>query len=111
MSLVQIKVIYDYYSSKRVTPFFIGEKELLEYDFPAFKERLVKEVPHLAKITSLSAAPLRITMNDEKNEVDLSPVYFTFQFKEMLSKSKNITLQAFTFESPSVQGVGLIGVK
>ena len=30
MSLVQIKVIYDYYSSKRVTPFFIGEEELLE---------------------------------------------------------------------------------
>ena len=106
MSLVQIKVIYDYYSSKRVTPFFIGEEELLEYDFQAFKERLVKEVPHLAKITSLSAVPLRITMNDEKNEVDLSPVYFTFQFKEMLSKAKNITLQAFTFESPSVQGVG-----
>ena len=106
MSLVQIKVIYDYYSSKRVTPFFIGEEELLEYDFQAFKERLVKEVPHLAKITSLSAAPLRITMNDEKNEVGLSPVYFTFQFKEMLSKAKNITLQAFTFESPSVQGVG-----
>ena len=47
-SLVQIKVIYDYYSSKRVTPFFIGEEELLEYDFEAFKERLVREVPHLA---------------------------------------------------------------
>ena len=45
-------------------------------------------------------------MNDAKNEVDLSPVYFTFQFKEMLSKAKNITLQAFTFESPSVRGVG-----
>ena len=59
MSLVQIKVIYDYYSSKRVTPFFIGEEELLECDFKAFKERLVREVPHLAKITSLSAAPLR----------------------------------------------------
>jgi len=106
MSLVQIKVIYDYYSSKRITPFYIGEEELLEYDFQAFKERLVREVPHLAKITSLSAAPLCITMNDEENEVDLSPVYFTFQFKEMLSKAKNITLQAFTFESPSVPGVG-----
>ena len=78
----------------------------MEYDFQAFKERLVKEVPHLAKITSLSAAPLRITMNDEKNEVDLSPVYLTFQFKETLSKAKNITLKAFTFESSSVQGVG-----
>ena len=105
MSLVQIRVTYDYYSSKRVTPFFIGEEELLEYDFEAFKERFVREVPHLAKITSLSAEPLRITMNYEKNEVDLSPVYFTFQFKEMLSKAKNIALQAFTFESPSVEGV------
>ena len=66
MSLVQIKVIYDYYSFKRVTPFFIEEEELLDYDFQAFKECLVKEVPHLAKITSLSAAPLRITMNDQK---------------------------------------------
>ena len=44
-------------------------------------------------------------MNDEKNEVDVSPVYFTFQFKEMLSKAKNITLQAFAFESPSIEGV------
>jgi len=75
----------------------------LEYDFEAFKERLVREVPHLAEITSLSAAPLHITMNDKKKKkVDLSPVYFTFQFKEMLSKAKHITLQALTFESPSV---------
>ena len=37
--LVQIKVLYDYYSqSKRITPFFIREEELLEYDFQAFKE-------------------------------------------------------------------------
>ena len=41
MSLLQIKVIYDYYSSKQVTPFFIAEEELLDYDFEAFKERLV----------------------------------------------------------------------
>jgi len=32
---VQIKVIYDYYSSKCATPLFIGEEELLEYDFQA----------------------------------------------------------------------------
>ena len=103
--LVQIEVIYDYYSSKRITPFFIREDELLEYDFQAFKERLVREVPHLAKITSLSTSPLRITINEEKHEVDLSPAYFTFQIKETLSKGKTITLQAFTFQSPAVQEV------
>jgi len=58
---------------------FIGEEELLEYDFEAFNESLVRELPHLAEITSLFAAPLRVTINEnEKNEVDLSPVYFTF---------------------------------
>ena len=111
MSLVQIKVIYDYYSSKRVPPFFIEEEELLEYDFQAFKERLVKEVPHLAKITSLSAAPLRITMNDEKNEVDLSPVYFTFQFKDLLSKAKKTPYKHLHSNRHQFRESGLIGVK
>ena len=82
---MQIKVIYDYYSSKRVTPFFIGEEELLEYDFEALKERLVREVPHLAKITSLSAAPLHITMNDEKKKS------FRFKCHALLVMSLNIT--------------------
>ena len=93
MSLVQIKVIYDYYSSKHVTPFFIGEEELLEYDFQAFKERLVKEVSHLAKITSLSAAPLRITMNDEKNMVDQfsSIFYVSVQGNVVQSKKHHLT--------------------
>ena len=41
-------------------------------------------------------------MSDEDLEVDLSPIYFTFQIKEIIAKQKNITLQAFSFESPSV---------
>lgn len=45
-------------------------------------------------------------MTKKKNQVDLSQVYFTFQLEEMLSKAKNIILQAFTSESPSVHGVG-----
>lgn len=77
----------------------------MEYDFQAFKERLAQEVPRLAQISSLSAAPLRITMNEDNHEVDLFPVYFPFQVKETLSKGKSITLQAFTFQLPSVQEV------
>jgi len=33
MAPVQIKVVYDYYSAKRTTPFFITEEELLDLDF------------------------------------------------------------------------------
>ena len=100
MAPAQIKVVYDYYSAKRTTPFFISEEELLNLDFHSFKSRLLLEVPHIAKSTSAKA--LRLTMSDEDLEVDLSPIYFTFQIKEIIAKQKNITLQAFSFASPSV---------
>ena len=100
MAPVQIKVVYDYYSAKRTTPFFITEEELLNLDFHSFKSRLLLEVPHIAKSTSAKA--LRLTMNDENLEVDLSPIYFSFQIKEIIAKQKNITVQAFSLESPSV---------
>ena len=41
-------------------------------------------------------------MSDENLEVDLSPIYFSFQIKEIIAKQKNITVQAFSFESPLV---------
>ena len=100
MAPVQIKVVYDYYSAKRTTRFFITEEELLNLDFHSFKSRLLLEVPHIAKSTSAKA--LRLTMSDENLEVDLSPIYFSFQIKEIIAKQKNITVQAFSFESPSV---------
>ena len=36
MAPVQIKVVYDFYSAKRTTPFFITEEELLNLDFHSF---------------------------------------------------------------------------
>ena len=77
----------------------------MEYDFQTL-ERIVREVHHLGELTSLSSTPLHMTKNDENNEVDLSPAYVPFQLKEILSKRKSITLQVFTYKSPSVQGVG-----
>ena len=68
MAPVQIKVVYDYYSAKRTTPFFITEEELLNVDFHSFKSRLLLEVPHIAKSTSAKA--LRLTMSDVNLEVD-----------------------------------------
>ena len=73
MAPVQIKVVYDYYSAKRTTPFFITEKELLNLDFHSFKSRLLLEVPHIAKSTSAKA--LRLTMSDENLEVYLFQQY------------------------------------
>ena len=90
---MQIRVVDDYYASKRTTPFFITEDEILEYDFDSFKARFFRGVPYLAKSTS--AASLRLTMNDEDLEIDLSPVYFNLQMKEMLGK-QILTLQALS---------------
>ena len=97
MSLIQIKIIYTYYTRKRTTPIFISEDELLSDDFQSFKDRLITEVPHLAKLT---CSPLQLTVLDDQLEVDLSPEYFPLQMRELLNKRKEITLQAFTFESP-----------
>ena len=105
MCLVQVKVIYDYYTSKRVTPFFIAEDELLEYDFQAFKEHIVREVPHLGKVTSLSSAPLRLTMNEGEHEVDISEVYFSFQLKRALLKQKN-DLRSSLYISVTISRLG-----
>lgn len=83
----------------------------MEYDFQTFKERIVREVPYLAKITSLSATPLHITMNDEINEVDISPVYFAFQLKEILSKGKTSPYKNLLLDRHQFRGSGLISVK
>ena len=55
LSLVQINVIYDYYSSKRIVrSSFHRGGGTFECDFRTFKKCIVRGVPHLAKITNLS---------------------------------------------------------
>ena len=96
MSLIQIKVIYNYYSSKRVTPVYIEEENLLKFSFGDLKNRLINEVPHLTKATSL-----RWTVEDDGLEVDLSQTYFNLQIRGLLEKSKTICINAIDFESPA----------
>ena len=55
MALVQIKVVYSYYSTERVTPIFVSEEELLDLNYDAFKWKIVKEIPHLGKITDTTS--------------------------------------------------------
>ncbi len=101
MSFVQLKIIYTYYDRKLTTPLFISEDGLRSDDFQSFKDRILSEVPHLAKTCS----PLQQTVLDNKLEVDLSSEYFALQMKELLNKGKEITLQAFSIESPGAEVV------
>ena len=96
MSLVQIKVLYNYYSTKRVTPVYILHEELENFSFEEFKSRMTKNVPHLCKATSL-----RWTVEDDDLEVDLSPSYFNVQIRGILQKGNIIKVNAIQFESPA----------
>lgn len=81
MSLIQIKVVYNYYSSTRITPIYILEEELQNSSFEVFKSRVIKDIPHLAKAFSL-----RWTIDDDGLDVDLSPGYFNIQMRGILTK-------------------------
>lgn len=96
VSLIQIKVSYSYYSSKRTTPVCLVEDELEKYTFDEFRQRIIKDVPHLAKAVSL-----RWTVDDDSLEVDLSPIYFNFQIKTLLVKGKAININVIEFDSPA----------
>ena len=94
---ILVKIIYSYYTRKRTTPFFLTEKEILSSNFYSFKERIINEVPHLAKAN----APLQFSVLDGNLEIDLSPVYFEMQIKDLLVKHKELTIQAIAFQSPA----------
>ena len=99
MSLVKNKIIYDYYTTKRITSIFIREEDLINLCYEEFKTRLISEVPHLDKVGS----SLRLTVFEDDAEVDLSSSYFNFQIKGLLEKEKTITVKAFTFDSPGLR--------
>ncbi|CAB3991458.1 Hypothetical predicted protein [Paramuricea clavata] len=100
MSFVQIKIEYDYYSSKRITPIFLNEEDKISMKYNDFKTRILNDVPHLSKIASL-----RLTIQEDGLEVDLSPTYFSHQIKGILAKSKTISIKAIEFDSPIVNAV------
>ena len=96
MSLVQIKVKYEYYSEKRITPLYMNEEDIL-MTYDDFKSRILEDVPHLNKITSP-----QITIRDDSLAVDLSPMHFCHKITGVLSKDKTISIWAIEFNSPIV---------
>ena len=50
---IEIKIEYSYYSTKRITPVYIVEEELMTLEYSKFVERIVNEVRHLRRMNSL----------------------------------------------------------
>ena len=51
--VTEIKIEYSYYSTKRITPVYIVEEELMTLEYSKFIERIVNEVRHLRRMNSL----------------------------------------------------------
>ena len=69
---IEIKIQYSYYSTKRITPVYIVEEELIGLEYSKFVERIVNEVRHLRRMNSL-----RLTVKEDEtvDEADLSRKY------------------------------------
>ena len=50
---IEIKIEYSYYSTKRITPVYIVEEELMSLEYSKFVERIVNEVRHLRRMNSI----------------------------------------------------------
>ena len=97
---IEIKVEYSYCSTKRITPVYIVEEELMTLEYSKFVERIVNEVPHLRRMNSM-----RLTVKEDEtvDEGDLSRKYFSLQMKGLLDKgAKSIRIRIFEFASPAV---------
>ena len=97
---IEIKIEYSYYSTKRITPVYIVEEELMTLEYSKFVERIVNEVPHLRRMNSM-----RLTVKEDEtvDEVDLSRKYFSLQMKGLLDKgAKSVRIRVFEFAPPAV---------
>ena len=86
MALVQIKVVYSYYSTERVTPIFVSEEELLDLNYDTFKWKIVKEIPHLGKITDTTS--LHHTVLNQGYQVDIQLFQLTLLDESLSLRDK-----------------------
>ena len=97
---IEIKIEYSYYSTKRITPVYIVEEELMSLEYSKFVERIVNEERHFRRMNSL-----RLTVKEDEtvDAVDLSRKYFSLQMNGLLDKgAKSIRLTVFEFALPAV---------
>ena len=90
---IEIKIEYSYYSTKRITPVYIVEEELMSLEYSKFVERIVNEVRHLRRMNLL-----RLTVKEDEtvDAVDLSRTYFSLQTNGLLDKgAKSIRIRVF----------------
>ena len=88
---IEIKIEYSYYSTKRITPVYIVEEDLMSLEYSKFVERIVNEVRHLRRINLL-----RLTVKEDEtvDAVDLSRKYFSLQMNGLLDKgAKSIRIK------------------
>ena len=85
MSVMQVKIVYSYYSSERVTPTFLNNEEFLGLSFEAFKWKIINEMPHLSKTADMDI--LQLTVLNEGYQLDIWPPYFQHQIKGILEKN------------------------
>ena len=58
---IEITIEYSYYSTKRITPVYIVEEELMTLEYSKFIERIVNKVRHLRRMNSL-----RLTVKEDE---------------------------------------------
>ena len=90
---IEIKIEYSYYSTKRITPVYIVEEELMSLEYSKFVERIVNEVRHLRRMNLL-----RLTVKEDEtvDAIDLSRKYFSLQTNGLLDKgAKSIRIRVF----------------
>ena len=58
---IEITIEYSYYSTKRITPVYIVEEELMSLEYSKFVEHIVNEVRHLRRMNSL-----RLTVKEDE---------------------------------------------
>ena len=100
-NLTEIRMEYNYYTKNRVTPIFIANDKLLSLTYEGFYKLLLKEVPHLMKMSHEDVI-LRMTIVDEAgSEVDVSTKYFVSQIRSFFNKDmKIISVRVTAAESP-----------
>ena len=99
-NLVEVQVLYKYYSKERITPLFIENNELLSLSYEEFYCRLLREVQHLRKL-STSSDSLRLIIVKGESEIDISPKYFKSQMTKLIDRgSKTVVVRVAANESP-----------
>ena len=101
-----MKVVYDYYGQKRVTPLYLPVLLFEAMTYSDFTETLKVEVPHLQKLDMI-----RLQCRDDELDIDLNPERFVDQVIGASSRSNELMKVAITVLDGCSPAVNKTGVK